>query len=246
MPKIKGLKSPLPCTEHKEEAPAGATESAFISLVYRIFQENQELKGAYARLLSQTIQALMRCLEERDAYTHGHSLRVMEYSLLIGRSANLPESDLRNLELAAMFHDMGKIGIADCVLLKPARLNDQEEEVIQKHPVKSAEIIGIIDEFKNIVSGIRHHHERIDGLGYPDSLSGKGIPLLSRIILVGDTFDAMTSTRPYRKALPIEVAYEELERFSGTQFDAEFVKIFLREHKKLMTPAKPEKKKKAA
>lgn len=218
------------------EPVSGGTDNdaAFLSLVYRIFQENQELKAAYATLLDQTIKALLHCLEERDAYTYGHSMRVMEYALLIGRGAQLKESDMKNLELAGMFHDIGKIGVPDCVLLKPGRLDAGEQKIIQKHPVKSAEILSIIDAFKNAVPGARHHHERMDGEGYPDRLSGDQIPLSSRIILVADTFDAMTSTRPYRKALPFEVAYAELERYSGSQFDPEFVKIFLREHKKLV------------
>lgn len=208
-------------------------EAAFLSLVYRTFRENQEIKTAYAALLDQTIKALMRCLEERDPYTYGHSMRVMEYSMLIGRGANFKESDLRNVEISAMFHDIGKLGVPDCVLLKPERLNDKEAQVISKHPVKSAEILAIIDAFKSAVPGARHHHERMDGEGYPDRLSGNQIPLGSRVILVADTFDAMTSTRPYRKALPVEAAYAELERYSGSQFDPEFVKVFLREHQRL-------------
>lgn len=227
--------------EHEHEsAPALPNQAAFLSLVYRIFRENQDLRAAYDTLLSQTIQALLRCLEERDPYTFGHSMRVMEYTMLIGNGAKLKGSDLRNLETAALFHDIGKIGVPDCVLLKPGRLDPQEQAIIQTHPVKSGQIIGLIDAFKNAVPGVRHHHERMDGEGYPDGLSGTEIPLASRIILVADTFDAMTSTRPYRKALTAEIAYAELERFAGTQFDPDFVKIFLREHKKLAqkTPVK--------
>ena len=225
--------------DHKH-GPETPEQAAFLSLVFRIFRENQELKTAYATLLSQTIKALLRCLEERDPYTYGHSMRVMEYAMMIGRGANLKDSDLKNLELSAMFHDIGKVGIADCVLLKPGRLDPKEQAIIQEHPVKSGEILSLIDAFKNIVPGARHHHERMDGEGYPDRLSGNQIPLASRIILVGDTFDAMTSSRPYRKALPVEVAYAELERYSGSQFDPEFVKVFLREHKRLTGGAQPE------
>ncbi|MBI3544923.1 MAG: HD-GYP domain-containing protein [Deltaproteobacteria bacterium] len=220
--------------------PANAKEAAFLSLIYRTFRENDELKTAYQTLLGQTVKALLRCLEERDPYTYGHSMRVMSYAMLIARGANLKESDLRNLEVSAMFHDIGKVGIPDCVLLKPGRLNADEAKVIMQHPTKSAEILGIIDAFKNAVPGARHHHERMDGEGYPDKLTGTQIPLASRIILVADTFDAMTSTRPYRKALPVEVAYAELERYSGSQFDPEFVKVFLQEHKKLTLRLTPE------
>lgn len=227
-------------------------QAAFMSLVYRTFRENQDLRTAYEKLMSQTVHALLRCLEERDPYTYGHSMRVMEYAMMIGRGAKLKESDIRNLELSAMFHDIGKVGIPDCVLLKPGRLDPAEQKIIQEHPVKSGEIIGLIDAFKNVVPGVRHHHERMDGEGYPDKLSGDQIPLSSRIILVADTFDAMTSTRPYRKALSVEIAYAELERYSGSQFDPEFVKVFLQEHKRLTGGKQPEElvipaaKKKAA
>jgi HD-GYP domain-containing protein (c-di-GMP phosphodiesterase class II) len=222
-------------SEHKHDHDHGHDhgQAAFMSLVYRVFRENQDLKTAYDKLLHQTIKALMRCLEERDAYTYGHSMRVMEYAMMIGRAAKLKGSDLKNLELSAMFHDMGKLGIPDCVLLKQGRLDAKEQAIIQKHPVKSGEILSIIDAFKNVATGARHHHERMDGEGYPDRLSGHQIPLVARIILVADTFDAMTSTRPYRKALPVEVAYAELELYSGSQFDPEFVKVFLQEHKRL-------------
>lgn len=220
--------------------PIGPEQAAFLSLVYRTFRENQELKLAYDNLMTQTIKALLRCLEERDPYTYGHSMRVMEYALMIGRGADIKGSDMRNLELAAMFHDIGKVGIPDCVLLKPGRLDPKERQVIEQHPVKSAEILSLIDAFKNAAPGARHHHERMDGEGYPDRLSGDQIPLTARIILVADTFDAMTSTRPYRKALPVEVAYAELERCSGAQFDPEFVKVFLREHKRLTGGKQPE------
>lgn len=218
---------------HSSDQPESTRQAAFLSLVYRIFRENQELKDAYAQLLDQTIKALMRCLEERDPYTYGHSMRVMEYSMLIARGARFKESDLRNLEISAMFHDIGKLGIPDCVLLKPGRLDESEQALVQRHPAKSAEILAIIDAFRNAAPGARHHHERMDGEGYPDRLSGAQIPSASRVILVADTFDAMTSTRPYRRALPVEAAYAELERYSGSQFDPEFVKIFLREHQRL-------------
>ena len=137
-----------------------------------------------------------------------------------------------------MFHDLGKVGIADCVLLKPDKLTDEERLQMQEHPVKSGKILSLIDEFKASVPGVRHHHERVDGKGYPDGLSGENIPWAARMILVADTFDAMTSTRPYRKAMPVDIAYAELERYSGTQFDSEIVKIFLREHQKLTAKKK--------
>lgn len=214
--------------DHSEGEP-----NLFLNYVYKVCQEANDIKKAYARLLDQTTHALMKCLELRDGYTYGHSMRVMEYALLIAREQNIQGEDLRNIELAAMFHDIGKIGVRDCVLLKEGPLEEEEDESIRQHPEIGADLLDLIDEFKIISPGVRHHHERVDGKGYPGCLAKDEIPFYSRIILVADTFDAMTSNRPYRKALPIEVAYAELERFSGTQFDPEFVKSFLDAHKKL-------------
>lgn len=233
----------LALLQGEEKSADHSSSLGALKLLYELAKENEALRAAYKRLYNQTIHALMQCLEERDAYTYGHCVRVMEYALLIGRAAGLNERELQNLELSAIFHDMGKIGIPDCVLLKPGRLDSKEQATIRQHSIKGSYIISLIDEFREIVPGVRHHHERIDGQGYPDRLSGNQIPLSSRIILVADTFDAMTSTRPYRKGLAIETAYAELERFSGAQFDGEFVKIFLREHKNLTTrKLKPYKK----
>ncbi len=219
------------------EHAMSAEQAAALSLLYRASLENRDLREAYKKLLEQTTQALMKCLEERDAYTYGHSMRVMEYASMIAKAAGLPGNDVHNVELAAMFHDLGKIGVADCVLLKPERLDSDEGRQIREHPVKSAGIVHLIDAFHEVVGGVLHHHERFDGRGYPNRLSGEKIPLYSRVILVADTFDAMTSSRPYRRALPIEEAYAEIQRFSGTQFDPEFARIFLQEHQRLFQKA---------
>lgn len=205
-----------------------------LEVLYRVMNENKQLRKAYQTLYQQVIHALMRCIEERDAYTYGHCMRVMQYSALIGRAAKLTSRELHNLELAAMLHDLGKLGIADCVLLKPDRLDDKEMTVMKTHATKGGEILTLIDAFREIAPSVLHHHERVDGKGYPDGLSASQIPLLSRVILVADTFDAMTSTRPYRKALPLETAYAELDRYAGRQFDREYVDIFLREHQRLV------------
>lgn len=237
--------------QHEQEDLNLVTGS--LSLLYKLSQEYTEVRKAYDRLLVQTSHALMKCLELRDGYTYGHSMRVMEYSLLIGRKADLSEQELKNLELAAMFHDVGKIGVRDCVLNKESKLNNDEVQKIIKHPDYGYEVLTLIDEFKNIALGVLHHHERYDGKGYPKKLQQNEIPLYARIILVADSFDAMTSTRPYRKMLSVDYAYSELEKNKGTQFDPYFVDIFLSEHKKLtqkIQPAKiielPTKKKKAA
>ncbi len=222
------------CTTHTN----GQILPAEAKLIERLTEENHSLRKDLDRLLKQAGQALLKTLELKDPYTYGHSMRVMEYTLLIGRAASLSLKDMHNLEVAAMFHDVGKVGTPDCVLLKPARLTPEEQLIMAKHAQHSGDIIELIDELKPAGAGVRSHHERFDGHGYPKGLKGKDIPFPSRIILVADTFDAMTSTRPYRKALPTEVAYAELEKFSGIQFDPDFVKIFLREHQKLTQSAK--------
>ncbi|OFZ19612.1 MAG: hypothetical protein A2X94_17375 [Bdellovibrionales bacterium GWB1_55_8] len=177
--------------------------------------------------------SLLKALKQRDAYTYGHSLRVAHHSQLLGEAAGLNAFDQRCVEFASLFHDLGKIGIPDSVLLKPARLDAYEEAIIRAHPIKSEDILGPLAHipiFASALPGIRHHHERIDGGGYPDGLIGEDIPLASRIILISDTFDAMTTTRPYRAGLPFERAYKELVQFAGTQFDFQLVKLFIRAH----------------
>jgi HD-GYP domain-containing protein (c-di-GMP phosphodiesterase class II) len=140
---------------------------------------------------------------------------------------NLSEKEIYELEVSALFHDIGKIGVPDSVLLKPTRLTEEEFHEMKLHPSKSYQILEDFPVFRSMATNAKHHHERYDGRGYPDGLKGEGIPLFSRIILIADTFDAMTSTRPYRKGLPFETAFEELREFAGTQFDARVVEFFI-------------------
>ncbi len=178
-------------------------------------------------------RSLLRSLRERDPYTYGHCLRVGRNARLLAQAAGLSEKDQRVIEFSSMFHDLGKLGIPDHILLKPGRLTAQEEEIMKAHPVKSAEIIqplAVVPFFNATLPGIRHHHERMDGEGYPDRMKGEQIPVTARVILIADTFDAMTTTRPYRKGLAYEIAYKELKQFAGRQFDPQLVKIFLESH----------------
>lgn len=196
-----------------------------------VLEERNKIQDEARNMFMGMIRAIVQTLEERDAYTHGHSLRVTEYSLIIGKGLGLTDSQMNNLELAALFHDIGKIGIPDHLLLKPGKLSPDEMYIMQTHPVKSQKILENIPGMEDVVPAVRHHHERLDGKGYPDGIKGEQIPLGARIILVADTFDAMTSTRAYRNALSPEVAYEELVRCSGTQFDPDLVEIFLKHHR---------------
>ena len=178
-------------------------------------------------------RALLYALKERDPYTYAHCRRVARHARLLAAAAGLNARDQKIVEYSSLFHDIGKIGIPDAVLLKPGRLSPEEEDLIRAHPVKSAEIIQPLAQlplFKSTISGIKHHHERVDGGGYPFGIAGEEIPLTARIILIADTFDAMTTTRPYRKGLTHEIAYKELQIFSGRQFDSHLVKVFLQAH----------------
>jgi HD-GYP domain-containing protein (c-di-GMP phosphodiesterase class II) len=159
-------------------------------------------------------------------------MRVAYFSLVTGTEAELSPEEMYELELSAIFHDIGKIGTPDAVLNKPSRLSEEEFQIMKQHPEKSYEILQDFPMFEKIATNARLHHERFDGKGYPLGLKGDDIPTAARIILIADTFDAMTSTRPYRKGLPYEVAFEELIQFSGTQFDPNLVKMFIQGMKK--------------
>lgn len=174
-----------------------------------------------------SIKALASALEARDTYTQGHSMRVTQYSLLVGEKLSLTKKEMEKLRLAGLLHDVGKIGVKEQVLNKPGKLTPEEYEQIKIHSQLSVKILQPVITDEEVIDIIRHHHERWDGDGFPYGLKKEEIPLGSRIIIVCDTFDAMTSNRPYRKALTKEIAFDELRRCSGSQFDPRMVKAFL-------------------
>jgi len=173
------------------------------------------------------ITALAYALEAKDVYTSGHSQRVTEISVAIAEHLGLPKETIEKIRLAGLVHDIGKIGVREAVLNKPASLSDEEFEHVRLHSETGEHILEPIVDDEEILKAVRHHHERYDGKGYPDGLKGERIPQLARIIAVADTFDAMTSERPYRKALTKEAACAEVERCRGTQFDPEAAGAFL-------------------
>ena len=189
-------------------------------------EKNTELRTAYI----QTIRALAEAIDAKDAYTRGHSERVAVYASRIAHEMNLPTELIERVYFAGLLHDVGKIGIPDAIITKPDRLNDEEYEEIKRHPEIGAKILEPVEFLRSVVPCVRHHHEWYDGCsaGYPDRLSGDQIPLASRIIVVADTVEAMTSDRPYRKALPVDVVVKELHKYSGTQFDPVVVNAFLK------------------
>lgn len=188
--------------------------------------ENANLYEEVKEAFYGTAQALAETIEKRDPYTGGHTKRVMDYSLAIGRRMGLDRKDMENLKLSAILHDIGKIGVRDNVLHKNGRLTDEEFDNMKRHSGYGSEILGHLKQLKEVIPGVRGHHEKYDGTGYPDGLKDGEIPLLARIIAVADTFDAMTSNRPYRNALSSEAAFEELRKFSGRQFDSALVEVF--------------------
>lgn len=191
---------------------------------------NEELKVTYDKLESaylETIELLRFTVEAKDTYTRGHSDRVSAYSELIGKNLNLSEEDLKKLKIGGLFHDIGKIGIPDHILLKTTRLDDNEYSEIKNHPAIGAHILSNATIFSDIIPIVKHHHERFDGNGYPGKLKGEDIPYLARITAIADAFDAMTSRRSYRDSLSLDIVKEEFAKNSGTQFDPNICKVFL-------------------
>ncbi len=187
--------------------------------------KNQELSTAYI----QTIRALAEAIDAKDHYTRGHSERVAVYASRMARRMNLRKELVERVYFSGLLHDVGKIGIPDAIITKPSRLSKEEYLEMQKHPEIGAKILEPVQFLKHIIPCVRHHHEWFDGSssGYPMRLAGDQIPQPSRIIVVADTVEAMTSDRPYRKALPLEVVVRELHKYSGTQFDPKCVEAFL-------------------
>jgi len=179
------------------------------------------------RLFTGSIKALAQALEAKDEYTQGHSARVAEESVNIARYLSLPDVEVQRMWLAGYLHDIGKIGIKETVLNKPGKLDEEEWNLIQQHPVFAGRILGPIQELSDVIDIIVHHHEHYDGRGYPDGLEGSAIPLGARILTVADAYDALTSRRPYRDALAVEEAYRILEDAAGTQFDPVIMRTFL-------------------
>ena len=175
-------------------------------------RQNQEL-------FLETIRTLAAAIDAKDPYTKGHSERVSAYSMAIARHLGLGFDDVFHVRIAAILHDVGKLGIKDGILNKPGGLTDEEYEIMRRHPGIGAQIMAPISKLKSIIPGIRNHHETWDGKGYPDKLEGEQIPMVARIIGVADTFDAMTTHRPYQNAMPLATVTEKMRSMAGTRFD---------------------------
>ncbi len=205
--------------EEKQILLTLASQAAIAIENARLFEETQ-------RTYYETIKGLAQALEARDSYTKGHSERVTKYALLISDELGLDDDQKRLISYAGLLHDIGKIGISDSVLNKKSALSSEDRKAIENHPLFGDQILSPIKFLREAQDIVLHHHERYDGNGYPSRLKGEEIPLLARIITVADSFDAMTSDRPYRKALTVEHALSELKTKAGSQFDPNIVRVF--------------------
>ena len=208
-------------TKEDEELMAALSNNIAISLL------NAKLYHDLKSLFISTVTSLTRAIDAKDRFTSGHSERVMKYAVAIGREMGFDEEPLENLRLSSLLHDIGKIGIKEGILMKPAKLLGYEKRHMNMHPAIGARIIEMMDDSNKIVKGILEHHERYDGKGYPNKLKGEDISIEGRIIAVADTFDALTADRPYQKGYSRQDAFEEIKRASSTQFDPKVVSAFI-------------------
>ena len=197
------------------------------NLLQEVERKTLENESLYKRLSLHIVETMAEAVDAKDTYTHGHSRRVAEYSKEIARRYGYTEKRCNDIYMMALLHDVGKIGVPDAVINKPGRLTEDEFALINEHPAKGARILKNIKEMPELVIGVRWHHERYDGNGYPDGLSGKDIPEEARIIAVADAYDAMSSYRSYRNVLPQEKVRGEIHGGRGKQFDPTFADIML-------------------
>jgi putative nucleotidyltransferase with HDIG domain len=190
----------------------------------KLAQSARELEEAYVS----TVRVVAAAIDARDSYTLGHSTRVSELAVTIARELGMSGQELEDIEIACLFHDVGKIKITDAILHKVGKLDAAEWEEMKKHPEYGAEILEKAPSLRGFIPAVRHHHEWYDGSGYPDGLSGEKIPLAAAIISLADAYDAMTSDRPYRKAMTKEKALNTIREFTGRQFRPDLTPIFLR------------------
>ncbi len=195
-----------------------------------IVNKNNELSNSLFKLnqsFNFTVEALAEAVDARDAYTAGHSRRVTHYVTSLGNEMGFSESDIHNLKMASLLHDIGKIGISDLVLHKNTKLTELEYDIIKTHPLIGVSILNKIPEFRDIIPLVYHHHERFNGSGYPNGIAGNEIPIGARIIAVADAFDAMTTNRPYREYITVNSAINELKKGINVQFDPAIIELFL-------------------
>jgi len=204
----------------------GSSFNLMTDQLERFIQDLQCSVEENRQLFLGTVKALAAAIDGKDPYTRGHSERVSRVSVAIAQRLDLPEDECEKIRVSALLHDVGKIGIDDSILKKPAALTDKEYEIMKQHPQKGYKILSQIPAIKDFLPGMYMHHEMINGEGYPQGLAGDEIPLMGRIVAVADTFDAMTTDRPYQRAVKFEEAVERIQGFVGTRYDARVVAAF--------------------
>jgi HD-GYP domain-containing protein (c-di-GMP phosphodiesterase class II) len=220
----------------------GELAETFNGMAQQMQEYIQRLKSAAqlnSELFMGTIRALADAIDEKDPYTRGHSERVNGYAVLVGKQLGLQRKEMREVHISSLFHDIGKIGIEDKILRKPAMLTDAEYTIMKQHPEKGAQILSKIKAMKDIIPGIRFHHERWDGTGYPLGMKAEQIPIAARIVAVADAFDAMTTNRPYQKAMPFDKAIARLLELSDRAYDRRVVTALAEAYKAGMFKAPP-------
>ena len=213
----------------KSENEVGFLADAFNQMGGEIEKSIEQIRKAAEtnkELFMGSIRMLANAIDEKDPYTRGHSERVAYYSAVLARHLGMSEEDVEKVHLSGIIHDVGKIGIEDKILRKAAALTEEEYEIMKQHPTKGAHILDGVPLLKEMAGAGLMHHENMDGSGYPDGLKGEEIPLLGRIVSVADAFDAMTTDRPYSKAMTFEAALARLKFLIGKKFDADCVEAF--------------------
>ncbi len=221
----------LCCMSHGPDPHLQERDARFMEILARLLadqieREQMEAERRRLEVSSASVEALLAALAARDGYTGAHSQAVADHSVAVARRMGLSEEEVAEVEQAALLHDIGKIGIGDAILHKPGPLDDEEWRLMRMHPVIGEEIVASTEGLSHLAPAIRSEHERWDGQGYPDGLSGEDTPIVSRIVLVCDAFHAMTSDRPYRQALDVRAALRELKENAGTQFCPRTVEAF--------------------
>ena len=212
---------------HNEIGELAANFNAMSSSIEKAVEQLKKAAHENHLLFLNSVRMLAAAIDAKDPYTRGHSERVARYSIGIGKHLGLPEKEMRDLRISALLHDVGKIGIDDRILRKPGALSEDEFEVMKQHPAKGAAIMGGVAQLIDIIPGMKYHHEKWSGGGYPDGLEGEQIPVQARIVAIADTFDAMTTNRPYQKAMEIGYVVEKIKSFAGTRFDPRVVDAFV-------------------
>ena len=206
------------------ELSAKNGKDAFFNMLEDINESYEELEDLFLKL----VRVMVNALDAKSPWTKGHSERVSMYAEAIALEMNIDQDDIKDIKLAGLLHDIGKIGTSDYLLDKPGALTKEEFMQIKKHPAQGASILEDIKQLRNIIPYIKYHHEKIDGTGYPSNIVGERIPLGAKILHVADSFDSMTSDRPYRSAPGLEFALNELIMYKGTQFDPDVVDSFMK------------------